>query len=1455
MSLAIPSAADVAKRVRSELGALALRDGKLAVRRPTSDAGSDALQLAATHRDELKRLLADPAAIGEWVPGSSQQANWTKEQLSPSSDAHLALVLAVRRRTSGDWSRALEKVVTQHASLRTRYFSDSKGLRAVTSTKSAIEWIHHSPVSQGDLEPQIDVLNEYLDRPFDLEWSVGRVCLLQGSGRSDDLLAVVMHHVATDYRGLEVFAEDLVEAVSLGETWQSRPVEAHYQDFAAECSWNRCQGKYQDRLQALTERLRDFPDHVAVDPAGSEATEGRAVPIVISANLRREDSDRVRQQAKVCGTTPYAVVLEAVSATLLRFAGQDRMVLGCAVSNRDRPEWRRTVGDFVDIVPVPVERMDAPWQQRIEKLQSTLAPAIANRDIALTDVIELLRPKRVGTSAPLCQVVFAWHQRTPGSLISSNDVSEILLSEQRGTQADLLIAVADNKRDFEVRLHAKGTARTRDHLRRLHEAILAQLRGDPWPSVEDSLLRGTVIDEVITRTPAESLSHFAATAPESVAYCGADGTYTYRALADKVILLAGRVAVIHHSPKRVAVLVRRHLGLLAAELAASWIGASFVPIDPSWPSRRVQRVLDSCDPDVLLTDAPDASDFTGRFPVVAVNYREEGVAQAVAAPLPMHMPADASAYIIFTSGSTGEPKGVEVPVGALGNFATQMQQVLGINDRDRIGAFSSAGFDASVFELIVPILIGATTVVAKENLAHDAAAVVDFLEENAVSVFPATPSLMRLMLEDGWRTALRARVISMGEPLDAHLASEVIRLTPEMWDLYGPTEATVWSTAYRVPPGMATDTAIPLGDPLPNTALAVLDGHGWPVPQGVIGELCIFGNGLSTGYFRRPGLTERAFESTFEGRRYYRSGDLASMTKQGTIRLHGRRDLQVKVSGHRVELGDVEACVLAHPGVSNACVISQTLGGRTVLTAFVEAKDGFTVWSLKEQMQDALPSYAVPGRIVTVTPLPLTPSGKVDREKLVHGAEPLAAPNVPTTEHAAPSRRLRTVWREILGHRDFEAESDFFAVGGSSLQAIDLAQRVTREAGVDVRPQHVFAHPVFSDQVTWFESNQVTGIDNNRTQHQLPSTFPKQIAQVTPRAVRAVLVTGATGFLGAHLVDELVQAGVTTVCMVRAGSEHEGRDRLSAAFVRWGLGGEAIEDGRVIPLLGDLGQPGFGMERELPAVDAVVHCAATVNLLLPASTLEQVNVTATVDLAGIAVERGLPFHYISTYSVLDPSQAKHAEEWGVEEHQYLNIPYVQTKWDCESLLDQARQRGAAMSIYRPSRIIGSSFTGASNVDDLFDLVLSCVQEMGIAPDIDIWDNFIPVDEAARAIVPRVTDGSGIGDVHNVASPHWMSWRHFVQLLRDLGSDVSFVDFGEWRAQIEAFTATAGGERYRPLRLFVEQHLDQFLALGQHHPVLEITNADPVGKTLGQAEIDAAYLRRVLGRPLSSVGLR
>ncbi|SEM95930.1 amino acid adenylation domain-containing protein, partial [Nonomuraea pusilla] len=576
-----------------------------------------------------------------------------------------------------------------------------------------------------------------------------------------------------------------------------------------------------------------------------------------------------------------------------------------------------------------------------------------------------------------------------------------------------------------------------------------------------------------TATPAEDASGptvldliaaAIAEGPDVVAVRAGDRTLDYAGLDAWADAIAAR---LHdhgiEDGSVVGVLVERDLHLLPALLGVLRAGAAFLPLDPGYPVERLRRYAEISQCDLILTDARTHALGESLGPVLRVPE-----ADGSAAALPAGVGVRDLAYILFTSGSTGDPKGVEVEHGALANFLTGIGERLGVSAGDRVLAHTTVAFDISLLELFLPLTAGGTVVLASRGAAHQPGRLAELTGE--VTIAQATPSMWRLLLETGWTPPADLTVLSGGEALPVSVAEPLHASARELWNLYGPTEATIWASCHRV---TSVGSFLPLGEPLPNLELHVLDERLEPCPPGTTGALYISGAGLARGYAHRPDLTADAFPThPATGARLYRTGDEVRLHPDGAIEWLGRADAQVKVRGHRIEPAEIERVLERFTGIGAAVVVAARFEGRGEprLTAYLVGDTPATRSGLDEFVRGSLPDYMVPDAYVRLEALPLTDNGKVARSRLPEptrdnivpaGAEPATArradaPAAGVTVAALPESIAR-VFAATLGSSGFGTEDNFFDLGGDSANVTVAAAQLSRELGARISPTSIFA--------------------------------------------------------------------------------------------------------------------------------------------------------------------------------------------------------------------------------------------------------------------------------------------------------------------------------------------------------------------------------------------------------------
>jgi amino acid adenylation domain-containing protein len=995
----------------------------------------------------------------------AQRRLWILDQLRPGRTEYLA---SAGLRLSGPLDpaalrTALAGIVARHEVLRTRYpvrdgeptqvvdapgpialsEVDLRGLGRVAQDERIAGWLTHDR------------------RPVDLGRGPVVAATLARLADDEHALVLTFHHIAFDGWSEEVLwreLDQLYTAAVAGEPAPLAPLPVQYADFAA---WQRetMSGAVLDRqldhwrttLAGVTpaELPTDRPRPPVRDSACDVVTfEVPAAAVRVLHRLARE-----------AGATPFMALLAVYSIVLGRFSRRDDVTVGTPVAGRDRPEVQDLIGLFLNTLVLRTDLSGDPsFREVLRRVRETALAAYSHQDLPFERLVAELAPERDPARTPLFATMFLWADADVGERRIGGLRAEALPVGDSDAKFDLTLAVAGRPDgalagsvNYATALFDRDTIERFTH----HFVALAGAVADTpdtplrqLPALPPAELRTLAEwNDTAVAYPDETLpAMFAkqvARTPDAVAVSFAGRTVSYAELDARANRLAHRLVRAGVGPESiVGVRQERGVELVVALLAVLKAGGAYLPLDPDYPAERLEYMCADAGATLVLTGA-ELSDVDGESAL------DPGVA-----PHPDH-----PAYVIYTSGSTGRPKGVVVSHRAIANRLRWMREEYRIDGTDRVLQKTPYGFDVSVWELFLPLITGATLVVAKAGGHRDPHYLAEVIAGERVTTLHFVPSMLRAFLAEpfGPLPSVR-RVICSGEALPADLVAGVHeRIGCELHNLYGPTEAAVDVTATPCAPG----TPVTIGRPIANTRCHIVDEALRPVPIGVPGELLLGGVQLARGYLRRPALTAARFvPDPFgpPGARLYRTGDLARHRPDGTIEFLGRLDHQVKIRGHRVELGEVEAVAAEHPAVSSiaATVHDGQLVGYLVAAAGTDAD--LDTGAVAAFLRERLPEAMVPSHWVVLAALPLTATGKVDRAALPAPDRGRAATS---GEHVAPrtdaERTVADALASALGVEQVGVHDRFFDVGGDSIRAI-RAIGPLRAAGLPLSAQDVFTH-------------------------------------------------------------------------------------------------------------------------------------------------------------------------------------------------------------------------------------------------------------------------------------------------------------------------------------------------------------------------------------------------------------
>src|SRR6185436_17236170 len=1053
---------------------------------------TSALELSGERQMLLERLLrkkgvetgtrpAIPRRAGSAPAQLSfgQQRLWFLHQLVPGETAY-NISEAVRLRGGLDarsLERALAEVTRRHEVLRTVYATvDGEPRQIVLPPAPAslpLTRLTGLPVSRREDEAG-QIASALAAQPFDLaRGPLLRVALVE-LDRDDHVLVLVIHHIATDGWSMGLLMRELTLLYGAlgGQAPSPLPeLPLQYSDFAA---WQR------DWLQGetLETRLRYWREHLAGAPTLLALPVDRPWPAVQTS---RGDSTAIGVDAGTAAglhglarehkATLFMVLVGGLAALLQRITGQDDLLLGTPEAGRSRPEIEGLIGFFINTLVLRVGLPGDPGvSDLLSRIRETVLGAEAHQDLPFERLIDALELPRDLSRSPVFQVMLTFQnlpsvEGRPGTLA----VLGFPITAKRA-QFELHVLLVDTpdglfgSLEYRTELFDAGTAH---RLARYYEALLAGMARAPRSTVSQLPLLSPAEEQQLVREWNDTATAYAwqrergglhhlveaqvARTPGAVAASFEGESLTYAELDARANRLARHLRSLGCGPEtRVAVAMERSLELLVALLGTLKSGAAYVPFDPDYPRERLDFMLADARPAVLLTQErlrPGLPETAAPVLLLHPDGRESLGFDAAA----LDEQADdlQLAYVIYTSGSTGRPKGAMVHHAGIRNRLLWMQEAYRLDPADTVLQKTPYSFDVSVWEFFWPLLVGARVAFARPGEHRDPAALAVRIAAERVTVLHFVPSMLQPFLEEPGIDSCRSlrRVVASGEALAPELVRRFHERLPgvALENLYGPTEASVDVTFQPCPPGAAA-RAVPIGRPIANTRIHLMDRGGRPMPVGVAGELWIGGVNVGRGYLGRPELTAERFVPDPLGNRLYRTGDLARHRPDGAVEYLGRIDHQVKLRGVRIELGEVESALLRHPGIREAAVVVHEDRGVRRLVGYVAPDGAATADELRRFLLERLPEAMVPARFVMLGTLPLSPNGKLDRKAL-----PAPDPGAPEAAYEPPQTTseeiLAGVWAEVLGLDRAGVRDNFFALGGDSILSLRLVARA-RDLGM-----------------------------------------------------------------------------------------------------------------------------------------------------------------------------------------------------------------------------------------------------------------------------------------------------------------------------------------------------------------------------------------------------------------------
>lgn len=1373
----------------------------------------------------------------------SQERLWFLDQLEPNSPAY-NIPTAVRVKGNLDLTileNCFSQIVRRHESLRTT-FGSKDGIPYQIIGPPWPFLFEKVDLRGYQKEAQERELAELSQEEAAKPFSINQGPLLRGVffqlAPRESVVLLTMHHIISDGWSLGVLLNEvaiLYESMAKGQPSPLEDLPLQYPDFS---HWQRKWFKG----EALQKEINYWKQKLGDGPTPLELPTDYPRPLLpsfkgknYSFKLSRSLLDSIKELSQREGVTPYMTFLAAFQILLSRYSSQKDISVGTPIANRNHAQMEPLIGFFVNNLVMRANLSGEPsFLDFLKQVREVALGAYGHQDLPFEKLVMELNPHRDLSRSPLFQVMFAF-QNFPMETIEGMGISLEPLPPSSGVaKFDLTLFLEESSEGIKGTFEYKTALFKEETIARMvghFETLLLGIISNPGEKISKLPILTKLEEHQILvewnnnqkEFPKDKRVHqlFEAQverSPGKIALVFEEQGLTYRDLNQRANQLA------HYLYKRgigpdvlVGIFLERSLEMVIAILGILKAGGAYVPLDPDYPKDRLGFMLQDSKVGIILTQEglldllPESVGecfcLDGDLERLAKENKENPANRATSENL---------AYVIYTSGSTGQPKGVAIEHRQLTNYLFGNIEHMAIPKGLSFANVSTLSADLGNTPIFDALITGGTIHVLPREKLSDPEAMADYFSQNSIDVLKMVPSHLRSLLAFSRAKEILPNVILIlgGEPLSWDLVDIIKTLAPNciIYNEYGPTETTVGVITHGIGKNYLKEyfsQSVPIGKPYSNIQAYILDSDLGPVPAGVPGELFIGGLNLARGYLYRPDLTQEKFISNpFDhegGSRLYKTGDLARYLPDGNMEFLGRIDHQVKIRGFRVELGEIEAILGQHPQVSEVVTLArEDEPGLKRLVAYLvtgmEKRPG--VEELKVLLKEKLPEYMIPAHFLFLEKLPLTANGKIDRQAL---PPPDKFRPVFEKDYVAPKTpteiTVTGIISQILKIDNVGINDNFFELGGHSLMAAQAITQFNQSLGIPIPLKILFetntiealCHVIddFLNGKSIEQSLKIQQVDLFSEAKLDPEIFPAQPYFPPKEPPQKVLLTGASGYLGAYLLYELFKETESTVyCIVRARDHEEGVEKIRNNLKKYALWEERFYP-RIVPIPSDLTQPYFGLSRSdfhnlSEEIQGIYHCAAWVTYIRPYKVLKSTNVLGTQEILKFACTgRVKPVHYISTIGVFEPGQYPNGihDDASIDPSVNLRTGYEQSKWVAEKMVTAARSRGIPVNLYRSGRVTGHSQSGICNQDDLvFLLIAGCIQLRSF-PDINVPIDFTPVDYISRGIIAISRDPLSLNQTFNMVNPKRVLTGDIISWLQNMGYSLTRKPFTEWKEEL------------------------------------------------------------------------
>ncbi|WP_107666519.1 non-ribosomal peptide synthetase [Cyanothece sp. BG0011] len=1038
---------------------------------------------------------------GELPLSFAQQRLWFLEQLEETNAAYnLSGALRLKGVLNIEaLSNSINAIIARHEVLRTNFKAQAGKPVQIIKNVSSDQYLE---IKILEIDPDTEInqlINQEATNPFDLSQDhLIRVSLIPLE-KEENILLITLHHIISDGWSLDIFIKELsifYQSYCQGETPSLPTLDIQYADFAV---WQHdyLQGEIiENQINYWKHQLRGIPPLLELPTDYPRPPKQTFNGGCQTFQLHQELTEKLKELSQENEATLFMTLLSTWGLLLSKYSRQEDIVIGSPIANRNRAEIEPLIGFFVNTLVMRIDfSNDLNFHQLIEQVKQVCLEAYQYQDIPFEKLVEELQPERNLSHTPLFQVMFILQNANNQTLELSGLDLDILDREHRVAKFDLTLSMKETQGELAGEIEYNTDLFEASTIERMvvhFQELLTAIATNPCHSLQKISLvtekekKQLLIDWNKTKAnyPKNKCLHQlfeeqVLNTSDAVAIEFQGEQLTYFKLNEKANQLAYYLQQSGVKPNDlVAICMERSIEMVIGLLAILKVGGTYIPIDPAYPSERINYILEHSQVEVILTQSKEgkrqeAKGKSKKYTIIDINTIFSLPTPDTLHPTPYtpppHLTPQDLAYIIYTSGSTGKPKGVEISHQAIVNFLWSMAQQPGINPHDVLLSVTTLSFDIAGLEIFLPLITGAKVVLVSGETAMDGVALSEKIDQCHASMMQATPATWQMLIDAGWQGKQDLKILCGGEALSQTLAKDLLIKSGELWNMYGPTETTVWSMIQKI----ESAENITIGRPINNTQIYILDNHLQPVPVGVPGDLYIGGDGLARGYVNRPDLTEERFINSpfFQGgsreqgvrEKIYKTGDLAKYLPSGKVEYIGRSDYQVKIRGFRIELGEIESQLNQHSALKNAVVIAkkEASGINRLVAYYIPKKEeSVTNEKLRSYLKTKLPDYMIPSAFISLDEFPLTPNGKINRKALPELDEFVLSDNdnfvPPQTEI---QQAIAAIWSEVLGLNSVSINSNFFELGGHSLLATQVISKIQEMLKVEVPIKHLFENP------------------------------------------------------------------------------------------------------------------------------------------------------------------------------------------------------------------------------------------------------------------------------------------------------------------------------------------------------------------------------------------------------------